>query len=284
MRDNLQPVGLHRARHGHFGRDVDDRAGGHLESAYAEKAAKLRSQEDCYNAYARQVLREHKSSSKRLTLDKTKSRSAGNPGTRYAQSAKKADAIKKMEDASRRLAEWQRDYKPDKADYSRTPSRVDTGLNKTALMQQTDRSPASRNHQTHQRVPRTVSANVALRKDLSRPEILKPSLQAGKRREATNKAFNDNSALQRLTGLAERKSLKERATDTQNQDMDHAPTDKYSRRFSASINSYRKALAANLTRNTKAYKAKHLETETATSASKKLAKSVVFSAHNSSTK
>lgn len=65
-------------------------------------------------------------------------------------------------------------------------------------------------------MPRTVSANVALRKDLSRPEILKPSLQRGKRTEATNKAFNDNSALQRLTGLGERKSLKDRAVDTQN--------------------------------------------------------------------
>ena len=69
-------------------------------------------------------------------------------------------------------------------------------------------------------MPRTVSANQVMRKDLSRPEILKPSLQAGKRREATNKAFNDNSALQRLTGHAERKSLKDRATDSRNLDME----------------------------------------------------------------
>ena len=141
MRDNLQPVGIHRMRSGHRGRD-DDRAGSHLESTYAEKAAKLRRQEETYDAYARAALRERKSSAKRLTLDKTKSRSAGN--MRTTQSAKKADtreAVKKFEEATRRLAEWQRDNKPGKPDYSRTSSKIDTGLNKSAFLQQTDRSP-----------------------------------------------------------------------------------------------------------------------------------------------
>ncbi len=76
------------------------------------------------------------------------------------------------------LAEWQRDNKPEKADYSKTASKIDTVLNKSAFLHQTDRSP-TRFHQmsqTHQKVPRTVSANQVMRKDLSRPEILKPAL------------------------------------------------------------------------------------------------------------
>lgn len=47
--------------------------------------------------------------------------------------------------------------------------------------------------------------------------------------------------------------------------MEPPAQNKYSRRFSASNNSYRKALAANLTRNTKA---KHLETEASLAASR----------------
>ena len=139
-------------RNGRQGRD-DGRAGTHLESMYAERAAKngsLQHQDERYNAYARAAMRVEKSASKRLTLDKTKSRSAGN--MRATQSAKKTDTrdcIRKFEEATRRLAEWQRDNKPERADYSKTASKIDTGLNKSALLHQTDTSP-TRFHQMSQ--------------------------------------------------------------------------------------------------------------------------------------
>lgn len=98
---------------------------------------------------------------------------------------------------------------------------------------------------------RTASANHCLRKDPSRPEILRPQLQIDKKREPCQQAFNENSALQRLTGLAERKSLKDRALDGRNTDVAVEPA--YSqlaaKRFSYSNNSHRKTALQNLTRN-----------------------------------
>lgn len=70
-----------------------------------------------------------------MTLDKNKSRSAGATATRFSQSAKKGDvshSIRRFEEATRRITEWQKDKPGTKlVDYSRTPSRVDTGLSKS---------------------------------------------------------------------------------------------------------------------------------------------------------